>query len=344
MSSVPKGRPPVWVAPPRRRGWARQLVRLVSLLALVAALGGTGFVAWQLQPFKTAQADIGRTPETVLARTVTQEPPPETTLPASTEEPAEEEAPQPLIADGASHEKLRGVKVRAGIVVDARTGRVLWGHRERREMPIASLTKVMTALEAVRAGSFSHVVTVPKGWLGIGGSSLYMKPGQKITVRKLLTGLLMVSGNDAANVLARVRAGSVESFVTRMNQRAQALGLAGTRFSNPSGLNDKGNHSTAADLAVMVRELLKDPVLSAIVRTKTEKAPHNVTWVNHNKLLFRYDGALGVKTGYTDLSGPCLAAAARRDGRTLIVILLNARGDEFGMAERMLDWGFRRTA
>jgi D-alanyl-D-alanine carboxypeptidase len=317
-------------------------VRLVSLLALLAALGGAAFVAWQLQPLKgrTAQADVGRGPATIVSTTTEQQEPPPTT----TTTPETEARPPALDTEGASRKRFRGVRMAAGIVIDARTGRVVWALNERRAMPIASLTKVMTALEAVRGGRYSHVVTVPKRWLGIGGSSLYMRPGQKITVRKLLTGLLMVSGNDAANVLATMRAGSVKSFVTRMNQRAEQLGLTSTTFSNPSGLTDRGNHSTAADMAVMVRELLRDPLLAAIVRTKTEKAPHNVTWVNHNKLLFRYDGAVGVKTGYTDLSGPCLAAAARRNGRTLIAILLNARGNEFDMAEQMLDWSFTRGA
>jgi D-alanyl-D-alanine carboxypeptidase len=343
MSSKPPGRPPVWAAPPRRRGWLRQLLRLFSLLALLAALGGAAFVAWQLQPLKgrTAQADVGRGPATVVSATTTQQqpPPPETAAPPETEAQA-----SALYTAGTRRKRIKGVRMSAGIVVDARTSRVLWALHERKPMPIASLTKVMTALEAVHGRGYGRVITVPKRWLGIGGSSLYMKPGQQITIRKLMTGLLMVSGNDAANVLANLRAGSVKSFVTRMNQHAGVLGLRSTRFSNPSGLTDRGNHSTAADMAVMVRELLRDPLLARIVRTKTEKAPHNVTWVNHNKLLFQYSGAIGVKTGYTDLSGPCLAAAARRHGRTLIAILLKARGDEFDMARRMLDWGFQRRA
>lgn len=326
----------MWAAPPRRRGFVKQVVRLLSLLSLLAALGGTGFVAWQLQPWgRTAQADIGRGPATVLEPGTTAAPPPETTAPPQTQPETDR-----LVTEGISRTRIKGLRIGAGIVVDASSGQVLWGLRERRRMAIASLTKVMTALEAVRGGEFSHVITVPKRWLGIGGSSLYMRPGQKITVRTLLTGLLMVSGNDAANVLATFRAGSVKGFVTRMNQRASEMGLHDTAFSSPSGLTDRGNHSTAADMAVMTRELLRDRLLAQIVGTKTRKAPHNVTWVNHNKLLFHYDGAIGVKTGYTDLSGPCLAAAARRGGRTLIAVVLNAKGDEFDMAKRMLDWGF----
>jgi D-alanyl-D-alanine carboxypeptidase len=314
-------------------------VRLVSLLALLAALAGAAFVAWELEPFKgrTAQADIGRGPATPVNASTVQQP--------ATTTPAQPEAtPSALDTATAGHERIRGVRIAAGIVVDAGTGRVLWALHERKPLAIASLTKVMTALEAVRGGAYGRVVTVPKRWLGIGGSSLYMKPGQRITVRKLMTGLLMVSGNDAANVLANLRAGSVKSFVTRMNQRAVELGMLSTMFSSPSGLTDRGNHSTAADVAVMVRELLRDPMLARIVRTKVEKAPHNVTWVNHNKLLFRYRGAIGVKTGYTDRSGPCLAAAARRNGQTLIAIVLKARGDEFTMAQHLLDWGFRHSA
>jgi D-alanyl-D-alanine carboxypeptidase len=340
MSSLPPGRPPVWAAPPRRRRITTYALRLVALLALAAALGGAAFVAWELQPFKgrTAQADIGGG-RPARVETTTQRAAPTAT---TSQDPAGSPAPT-LDETNVSRARVKGVHAAAAILVDAGTGRVLWGWRERRERPVASLTKVMTALEAVRGGGFSRIVRVPKRWLGIGGSSLYMTPGQRITIRKLLTGLLMVSGNDAANVLANVRAGSVKSFVTQMNERAQELGLTGTRFSNPSGLNDRGNHSTAFDMALMVRELLRDPLLATIVRTKTQKAPHNVTWVNHNKLLFHYPGAIGVKTGYTDHAGSCLAAAARRKGHTLIAVLLKTRGDEFTMAKRLLDWGFQKS-
>ncbi len=184
------------------------------------------------------------------------------------------------------------------------------------------------------------MVRIRREMIGIGGSSIYLKAGQRITVDMLLHGLLMVSGNDAANALAVYRTGSVPAFVRRMNAEARELGLDDTRFSNPSGLTDRGNHSSAWDVADLGRYVLRRPALARIVRTRTERAPHHVTWVNHDHLLWRFRGANGLKTGYTDRAGPCLAASATRAGRTLIAVVLNARGDEFTQAEAMLAWGF----
>ena len=158
------------------------------------------------------------------------------------------------------------------------------------------------------------MITIRKAWLGIGQSSIYLKPNQHITVGQLLQGLLMVSGNDAANTLAHMRSGTVPAFVRRMNARARVLGLRDSAFSNPSGLYDTANHSSAWDLADLGRYVLRDPVLSHIVSRRTAPAPRHQTWVNHNKLLWRYAGARGLKTGYTDLAGSCLAAAATRKG------------------------------
>jgi D-alanyl-D-alanine carboxypeptidase len=247
----------------------------------------------------------------------------------------------PLDGSAMATTKIPGTKARATALVDAGTGQVLWGHRLRRRLPIASLTKLMTAQLAVRGGHLTQELRIRKGWLGIGGSSIYLVPGQRITVRMLLYGLLMVSGNDAANVLATFRAGSVPTFVDAMNAEARRLGLDDSRFSSPSGLVDRANHSTAWDVADLARYVLQQPLLATIMRTRTLPAPHHVTWVNHNRLLFRdYAGANGMKTGYTGVSGPCLVASATRKGRTLIAVVLDAKGDEFTVAEKMLDWGF----
>jgi serine-type D-Ala-D-Ala carboxypeptidase (penicillin-binding protein 5/6) len=324
-----------------RRRIGRFLVRLFALAALVAAAGATGYVAHDSLPSGTAnQAAVSPSTE-VIAEPLP--PPPPTSAATSVPPPqigGDAGILPPLDGSGAASVKVRGTAARALVLLDAADGRVLLARHEHRPLPIASLTKVMTAVLAVRGGHLSQELRIRRQWLGIGGSSIYLVPRQRITVRMLLYGLLMVSGNDAANVLATYRAGSVPSFVEAMNAEARRLGLDDTRFSSPSGLLDRGNRSTAWDVADLARYLLEQPLLAEITRTKTLPAPHHVTWVNHNRLLFRYAGANGMKTGYTDVSGPCLVASATRRGRTLIAVVLHAKRDEFTVAERMLDWGF----
>jgi D-alanyl-D-alanine carboxypeptidase len=332
-------------APPPPSRWrrvTRAVVRLFAVLALLCALGAVGYVFYAALPGEQRRTAAASPTAGVLAQPL---PPP----PASSAAPeaavvAEPEGDAgllpPLDASTASHRLIKGTAARATLLVEANSGRVLWSHHEHQQLPIASLTKLMTGLLAVRGGGLDKVVVVRKAWLGVGGSSIYLVPRQHITVRMLLYGLLMVSGNDAANVLATHRAGSVPAFVDAMNAEARRLGLDATHFSSPSGLIDRGNRSSAWDVGDLARYLLVQPVLAKIMRTRTLKAPHHITWVNHNRLLFRYRGASGMKTGYTDLAGSCLVASATRNGRTLIAVVLHGRGDEFGVAARMLDWGF----
>jgi D-alanyl-D-alanine carboxypeptidase len=336
--------------PPRRRRFRRVLVRLLLLAVLLGAIAAAGAVLYQASGH-TAQAVPAPSSET-LGAVVPPATEPFASLGGRGHQKAAREEKSPVLSplDGthAAAAKVKGVHVRGAIVVDAGTGRVVWARRPHLEVPIASLTKMMTAVAfAPRAKELPRMVVVKKAWLGIGQSSIYLKPNQHITVGQLLQGLLMVSGNDAANTLAHVRSGTVPAFVHRMNATARLLGLRDSSFSNPSGLYDTGNHSSAWDLADLGRYLLRDPVLSHIVSRRTAPAPHHQTWVNHNKLLWRYAGARGLKTGYTDLAGSCLAAAATHKGRTLIAVVLHAEGDEFTVAEKLLDYGFahdRRAA
>jgi D-alanyl-D-alanine carboxypeptidase len=328
-------------AQPRRPRWRRWAARMVALVVLAGAMTATAVVArdtWDRTGGPRVEAspgrhDIGSPP-----------PPPVSDGGATLQQPQGDEGDDgvlpPLDARHASRGHLRFVRAKGAILIDPDSGSVLWALHDHRRLHIASVTKLMTALLAVRGGGLSQVVTVRRQWLGIGGSSIYLVPHQRITVRTLLYGLLMVSGNDAANVLAIHRARTVRRFVAWMNAEAGRLGLEETHYSNPSGLRDAGNVSSAHDLADLSRYVLAQPLLAKIVRTKTRRAPHHVTWVNHNHLLFDYPDAIGLKTGYTVRSGSCLAAAARRHGHTLVAILLDARGDEFPMAERLLDWGF----
>lgn len=235
---------------------------------------------------------------------------------------------------------------RAGLLFDVDTGRVLWRHRAARVLPIASLTKMMTALVVVdRVPPGARVRVTPEA-LAYRGSGVGLLPrGERIGVSTMLHGLLLPSGNDAAIALAQRAAGSVPRFVRLMNRRARRMDLACTRFASPHGLRDAGNHSCAPDLAALTRAVLREPRLARIVRRRTATLPlpgkgGRLYLDNGNPLLrTRYRGATGVKTGYTRRAGRCLAATARRGGVRLGVVLLHSP-DPGRQARRLLDGGF----
>jgi len=236
---------------------------------------------------------------------------------------------------------------RAGLLFDLDTGRVLWRRHPTRVLPIASLTKMMTALLVAELVPRDGRVRITPETLRYRGSGVGLLPrGRLIGVQTMLHGLLLVSGNDAAIALAqRAAGGSQRSFVRLMNQRAQAMGLACTHFSTPSGIRDAGNHSCAGDLASMARAVLRTPRLARIVRRRSAvlRFPTKggkLYLYNTNPLLREgYRGATGVKTGYTVAAGRCLVATARRGARRLGVVLLHSP-DPGVQARRLLDRGF----
>src|SRR5829696_6369441 len=238
---------------------------------------------------------------------------------------------------------------RAGLLFDLNTGRVLWRRHSTRVLPIASLTKMMTALVVVdRVPRGGRVRVTPKA-LRYRGSGVGLLPrGKLIGVQTMLHGLLLPSGNDAAIALAQRAGGRVRRFVRLMNRRAAGMGLACTRFSTPSGLRDAGNHSCAGDLAALARAVLRTPQVARIVRKRSAVLPFPVKGrklylYNTNPLLRgRYRGTTGIKTGYTVAAGRCLVATARRGRRRLGVVLLHSR-DPARQARRLLDRGFRRA-
>jgi D-alanyl-D-alanine carboxypeptidase len=240
---------------------------------------------------------------------------------------------------------------RAALLFDIDTGRVLWRRDPTRVLPIASLTKMMTALvvhERVPKGS---KVRITKEALRYRGSGVGLLPrGKWIGVDTMLHGLLLPSGNDAAIALAqRAAGGSVSRFVRYMNEKAEELGLVCTRFSSPSGIVDKGNHSCASDLAALARAVLRVPRLARIVRRDHAVLPFPTKggrlWLYNNNPLLRqgYRGATGLKTGYTVAAGRCLVATARRGNVRLGVVLL-ASPDPGKQARQLLDRGFRASA
>ncbi len=226
------------------------------------------------------------------------------------------------------------------VLMDAESGRVLYGHDAHKPRLIASTTKLMTALVAVeRAGDLDETVTVKGEWLGSEGSSIYLKAGEEITLRGLLYGLLLQSGNDAAMVIACHTAGSVEEFVELMNRRAAELGMKDSSFANPSGLDHENHYSTPYDMALLARACLDNSTVAELCATKSVTVGTR-TFVNHNKLLWRCEGCVGMKTGFTEKAGRTLVSAAVRDGQTLICVTLND-GDDWNDHRKLLDYGFR---
>ncbi len=245
-------------------------------------------------------------------------------------------APLAVQAEGVTVPKISAA---SAVVMDGDTGRVLYekdGHARRL---IASTTKLMTALVALESGhALEEVVTVAPEWAGVEGSSIYLRRGEEITLEALLYGLLLRSGNDAALAIAGHCGGTVEGFVDRMNRKARELGMTDTSFANPNGLDAEGHHSSACDMAILARACLSNERLAQIAATRSITLGTR-TFTNHNKLLWRYEGCVGLKTGYTEKAGRTLVSAARRDGVTLICVTLNAPSD-WADHTALFDWGF----
>jgi len=248
-------------------------------------------------------------------------------------------APVNLVAGDAAGSPAN-VHARAAIVVDRTTGRVLWQKDAHRPLPVASLTKLMTALVA-SDGKLDASFRVTPPMTGVPGYTLGLRAGDRVTERRMLAAALIASANDAANALAVHRSGSVARFVRRMNAQARDLGLADTHYSNPSAIYDQGNRSSAWDQATVSLRILEQPLLRRMVGVKTYSAGPTASYVSRNTLLWDYRGAIGIKTGQTTAAGNCIAAAARRGGRSVVVVLLHVGGDEFATAGRLLDWGFK---
>jgi len=231
-------------------------------------------------------------------------------------------------------------------VVDATTGKVIYAKRPHMRRPIASTTKIMTALVAMERLRPNDVVVVPRKATRVEDYREGLKAGEHVPVWKLYYGLLLASGNDTAVTLAVAAAGSLERFFVLMNDKARALRLRHTRFRSASGLVDEGNYSTVHDLAQLARHALKNRRFRSIVATKVKRVwwrppTKGKLYENHNKLLWRYPGANGVKTGWTRAAGPCLVASATRHGIRLISVVLDSP-DHYGDTRRLLDYGFRR--
>ena len=224
--------------------------------------------------------------------------------------------------------------------MDGETGRILYEKDADSRSLIASTTKIMTALVVCEQCNVLDRMRIPKEAVGIEGSSMYLQEGEILTIQELLYGMMLHSGNDAAVALAIYCGGTVEGFAQLMNDKAHRLGLTGTHFENPNGLDSPGHYSTARDLAILTAYAMQNPIFAQTVSTKNVRIGQR-SLQNHNKLLWRVDGADGVKTGYTKAAGRILVSSAQREGRRLICVTIND-GNDWADHQALLEDGFSR--
>lgn len=225
---------------------------------------------------------------------------------------------------------------RAECVLELSSRRILHGSNAEERLPMASTTKILTAILVIDDCDLDESISIPGQAEGVEGSSVYLKAGDEYTVRELLYGLMLRSGNDCAVSLALHHSGSVEKFAQAMNRKALALGAEHSRFANPHGLPHEGHYTTARDLALISAYALQNDTFREIVSCKYY-APRG--WANKNKMLTEYEGALGVKTGFTLRAGRCLVSGAQRDGMTLVCVVLNSP-QMFERSAELLDSAF----
>jgi len=233
---------------------------------------------------------------------------------------------------------------KATVLIEQQTGTVLYAQNETAPLPMASTTKVMTALMVLEYGRLDEVVTTGRNAFGVPGTSIYLALNEKLTLEQMLYGLMLASGNDAAVAIAEHIGGSVENFCKKMTERASELGCRDTVFMTPHGLPNKIHHTTAYDLALIAREAMKYPIFRKIVSTQRATIPwegrtYSRILNNKNRLLSSYEGATGIKTGYTKAAGRCLVFGAERDGLEVVGVVLNSP-NWFDEAAKVMDFGF----
>lgn len=256
-------------------------------------------------------------------------------------ETAEENAVQAVTAP-------RDISALSAVVIEVSSGQILWGKQENVRRPMASTTKIMTALLTLESGDLDSDFTVDSSAVNIEGSSMGLREGDIVSKRDLCIGMLLPSGNDAAGCAAVSVGGSIDKFIAMMNSRAIRMGLASTHFVTPSGLHADDHYSTALDMARLAGEAMKNPDFAAIcceqaITLDFGNPPYRRTLTNTNKLLGMYEGCIGVKTGFTDEAGRCLVSCAERGGVRLICVTLNDPNDWSDHA-LLLDYGFSVTS
>jgi serine-type D-Ala-D-Ala carboxypeptidase (penicillin-binding protein 5/6) len=315
----------------RRKRYRYNLRRLrpVGVAVVLAGLGG----AWAGSHQTSSPLAVAATPRRVPVAHVAPK-------------PAAIAAPAPLLVGGSlrRHTFSPELLASAAVLVDAKTGRVLWAKSAHERRHVASTTKIMTALLALRKLQPHDIVTVDKSVPRVPLVREGLRAGERVEAWKLFYSLLLYSGNDDALALAIAVGGDKWTFIRSMNAEARTLGLRDTHFSTPSGVKDADNYSSAWDLAALTRVAMRDARFRRLVRTRVEHVKWSAPtfakiYVNNNRLLTTYRGANGVKTGYTHKSGPCLVASATRGGVSLIAVVLNS-ANMYADATRLLNLGF----
>ena len=237
------------------------------------------------------------------------------------------------------------ITAKSAILIDAASGRVLYEQNAHERLPQASTTKITTALIALENAKLTDKIHIPYDFINPGESSIYLEPGEVHTLEDLMYSLLLKSANDAADAIAIGVAGSLEKFIGMMNKRVADLGLKNTHYVNTHGLHHEDHYSSAYDLAMIARETLKIKEFRNIIVTDRHTLPwagneYSRVVYNGNRLLGKYDGADGVKTGYTRQAGSCLVVSATRNGMQLIAVVLNCSG-MYDEVPKLLDYGFK---
>lgn len=254
-----------------------------------------------------------------------------------------------LLQSGLAFAAVPPITAKSAVLIEARTGKVIYAKDAESRLYPASTTKMMTLLVALEKGNLADVVTVGPHAAGTEGSSMELEAGDRLRLEDLLYGIMLVSGNDATIAVAEHVAGSVGEFTVRMTKKAAEIGAKNTQFANSSGLPDPAHYSTAHDLARIAAYGYRNPLFREIVSTKERK----VEWFdpdkellleNTNHLLWSYPGSIGTKTGYTKVAGECLVASAERDGLQLIAVVMHSDTDQrWSEAAALLDYGFERV-
>ena len=236
------------------------------------------------------------------------------------------------------------ISAECAVIMTAQSGEVIFAKNEHKQHSMASTTKIMTSLLAVESGKLQNEITVTDAMLKVEGTSMGLMAGDSVSVEELCYGMLLPSGNDAANVTALYLGGNIKDFASLMNARAKKIGMMNTNFVTPSGLDDDNHYSTAYDMALLGREAVRNPQFLKICSSKNAtltygNPPYSRTLYNHNRLLSSYDYVYGIKTGFTKKSGRCLVTYAEKDGVGLVVVTLNDPND-WHDHKQMLDFGF----
>ncbi len=239
------------------------------------------------------------------------------------------------------------LSAKSAILINARTNEVVYEKNAYEKRGMASTTKIMTALLAIENGDLNKTVVARDEDVRIEGTSIGLKDGDRISLEALVQGMLLESGNDAANVTAGVIGKSREGFVSLMNRKAKEIGMESTCFKNPSGLTEEGHFSTAFDMAILGSYAIKNKTFRDIcslssVRASYGNPEYQRTFKNHNKLLNSVEGAFGIKTGFTKASGRCLVSACERNGVTLVAVTLSAP-DDWNDHKKLFEYGFERV-